>query len=69
MGKGANSEFLYSVNGKEFFKFGLEFIPKEDVWTGSKVGLFCVNRYAEGNVLEEDFAEFDYFIFNFWEVC
>ncbi|ADL43390.1 glycoside hydrolase family 43 [Caldicellulosiruptor obsidiansis OB47] len=63
MRKCANSEFLYSFDGTEFFKFGIEFVPKEDIWTGSKVGLFCVNRDVEGKVLEKDFAEFDYFIF------
>lgn len=65
MKKGANSEYLYSINGTEFFRFGVKFIPKEDVWTGSKVGLFCVNRDTEGEVLKKDFAEFDYFIFDF----
>jgi len=63
MRKCANSEFLYSFDGTEFFKFGIEFVPKEDIWTGSKVGLFCVNRDVEGKVFEKDFAEFDYFIF------
>jgi len=63
MRKCANSEFLYSFDRTEFFKFGIEFVPKEDIWTGSKVGLFCVNRDVEGKVFEKDFAEFDYFIF------
>lgn len=64
MQEDALCRFSFSLDGKHFEKFGVEFVPREDIWTGSKIGIFCVNIEGKQGICEEDFAEFDYFIVN-----
>jgi len=62
MQKGALCRFSFSLDGKDFEEFGVKFVPKEDIWTGSKIGLFCVNMSENEGIFKDDIAEFDYFI-------
>ncbi len=39
--EGGVCSFRYSVDGRHYIPIGKEFVAKEDVWTGARVGLFC----------------------------
>jgi len=56
------SYFKYSCDGIDFKVIGDSFIPKEDVWAGSKVGLVCLSKSQDNN--RHGFADFAYFLFD-----
>jgi len=55
---GAVCNFSYSENGIDFIPIGKPFIAKQDLWTGSKVGIFCT---APPTGITGGYADFDWF--------
>ncbi|WP_183574663.1 glycoside hydrolase 43 family protein [Mucilaginibacter sp. X5P1] len=55
---GAICNFSYSENGIDFIPIGKPFIAKQDLWTGSKVGIFCT---APPTGITGGYADFDWF--------
>lgn len=48
VGKGAVCRFYYSTDGKAFKPAGVPFQAKKELWTGAKVGLFCLTPLHKG---------------------
>jgi len=55
---GAICNFSYSENGIDFIPIGKPFTAKQDLWTGSKVGIFCT---APSTDITGGYADFDWF--------
>ncbi len=54
----AKCQFFYSGNGTDFIQIGEPFQAKNELWIGSKVGLFCT---AEPGIKKGSYADFDWF--------
>ncbi len=54
----AKCQFSYSENGTDFKPIGEPFQAKNELWIGSKVGLFCT---AEPGIRRGSYADFDWF--------
>jgi beta-xylosidase len=54
----AKCQFSYSENGTDFIPLGEPFQAKNELWIGSKVGLFCT---AEPGIKKGSYADFDWF--------
>ena len=50
--------FSYSTDGKHFIPIGKEFVAREGVWVGAKVGLFAVGKK---NAAPAGYADVDWF--------
>lgn len=55
---GANYQFSYSLNGKEFRKVGDQYIAKKGKWIGAKVGLFSTR---ETSINDVGWGDYDWF--------
>lgn len=55
---GANCEFSFSADGKDFATVGKPFTAREGRWIGAKVGLFCLSQTAPPKL---GHADFDWF--------
>jgi beta-xylosidase len=56
--KGAVCNFAYSINGKNFIKFGNTFIAKPGRWIGAKIGFFALR---EGIINNAGYVNIDWF--------
>jgi Beta xylosidase C-terminal Concanavalin A-like domain len=54
------SRFSYSKDGKTFEVLGDEFVARQGVWIGAKVGLFSLANVAAST---RGYAEYDWFRF------
>lgn len=48
VGKGAMCRFSYSLDGRTFTSAGLPFQAKKELWTGAKLGVFCLTPLQKG---------------------
>jgi beta-xylosidase len=53
-------DFSHSFDGKKFSPLGKSFTARKSIWTGSKVGLFCL---ARAGARKTGHADFDWFRF------